>query len=154
MTPTSRKGRSAMGAKRQREKDSGRGEILRYANGIVLIGLNVIAETLDRGVEEFYGEDEKQARDERDPGPQVPRDNKRQRQREAGDGELLLDGGLGAETLPDAADGVPERSRDAGNAAATRKGQLGSRMARVTIRGLLPCSLYIHCVGLPSNRSR
>jgi hypothetical protein len=64
----------------------------------------VIAETLDRGVEEFDGEDEKQARDKRDPGPQVPRDNKRQRQREAGDGELLLDGGLGAETLPDAAD--------------------------------------------------
>ena len=35
--------------------------------------------SLDRGVEEFDGEDEKQARDERDPGPQVPRDNKRQR---------------------------------------------------------------------------
>ena len=92
-------------------------------------GLDVIAQPLDRGVEELDRQHEQQTADEGDPSPKIAGDEEGERQEQAGDRRLLLDRRFGAETFLEPAERVPEGSADAGEPAAARQGRLGARQA-------------------------
>src|SRR5262249_57748345 len=115
-----------------------RAEILGHADGGVLLRLDVIAQALDRRVEKLDREKKQQAADERYPGPNIGRDEEGHRQCDQGDGHFLLDRGLGAEALAQAADRVPQRGPDAGDAAAA-----GQRRLRAEMLLLRPLPLMV-----------
>ena len=79
-------------------KTSSRAEIFDDANVIVLLGLQVIAESLDCGVE-IRLPAAGQASDQCDPHPQSGGEKKRDRQREERNRDFLLDGRLGGEAF-------------------------------------------------------
>ncbi len=60
-----------------------------------MAGIEVVAEFLRRGVQEFGGQHQQQARDERDPDPRSRRDHEGQRHAEGEECQFLSYGALG-----------------------------------------------------------
>src|SRR5262249_25846409 len=108
---------------KKRKEHASRGEVLGNTYGIEFFGLDMIAQAIDRGVQELDRKYQQQGCDQRKPCPRVGGEEEARGEGVASDRHLLLDRGLGSEAFLEAADGFQEGGLDPNKPAPPRHGR-------------------------------